>query len=309
MTGPAKGRRKRLGRISFLNVLPVFYALENGIIHHDYEIVSATPSELNRRIAGAQLYASAVSSVEYARRAADYLILPDLSISSDGPVRSVVCLSRRPFADMAGRPIVLSAQSHTSVLLLRLLLAEVYGVKELMAVTGHPGLEIAAGNLPEAFLAIGDEALRYGRHPAYPHSMDLGAAWKELTGLPFVFALWVVRRQNFGPAGKDEISGPDRQAVISRDKQAISFACGREDDPGALLRASRDWGMAHMDEVLATAAAAYPFMDRAGLEDYFSCLRYSLGDREQTGLKLFWQKLAAAGELPHPSELEFLRRR
>jgi chorismate dehydratase len=300
-----------LGRIGFLNVLPVCYAMENGVIRHDYEIVSATPAELNRSIAGAQLDASAVSCVEYARRAENYLVLPDLSISSHGPVRSVVCLSRRPFANMAEKAVVISAQSHTSVLLLRLLLAELYGVKEITALTGHPGSEIAAGNLPEAFLAIGDEALRYGRHPAYPYRMDLGAAWKELTGLPFVYALWVVRRQAFDPVEADETFGSDRSAPIPGRERAMPLAPEEEgeDDPGALLRASRDWGMAHMDEVLAAAAAAYPFMDMAGLKDYFSCLKYSLGDFEQAGLKLFWQKLAAAGELPEPPELVFLRRR
>ncbi|MDR2799769.1 MAG: menaquinone biosynthesis protein [Desulfovibrio sp.] len=303
-------RRKRLGRIGFLNVLPVHYALEKGIIRHGYEIVSATPAELNRRIAGAQLDASAVSCVEYARRAENYLILPDLSISSNGPVRSVVFLSRRPFANMAETPIVISVQSHTSVLLLRLLLDELCGLKKIMTITGHPGSEIVAGNLPEAFLAIGDEALRYGCHPAYPHRMDLGAAWKELTGLPFVFALWIVRRRAFGLTGNDETSGSDRPAPIPHGERAMPFAFeeGDEDDPGTLLRASRDWGMAHMDEVLTVAAAAYPFMDMASLKDYFSCLRYSLGDCEQAGLKLFWQKLVRAGELSHLPELVFLQR-
>jgi chorismate dehydratase len=270
-----------MGRIAFLNVLPVYYALESGIVRHDYELVRGTPAELNRRMAAGGLDAASVSCVEYARRPERYLLLSDLSISSDGPVRSVLLLSRFPAEDLQGRSVVLSAQSHTSVLLLRLLLAEIYGVTRFSAASGQATEKIGAGQFPEAFLTIGDEALRLGRHPDYPYRLDLGQAWKEHTGLPFVFGLWIALRRNVENAGK------------------------RAEDPGAPLRASRDYGKAHMDEILKAAARSHPFMTPAEQADYFTCLNHYLGEDELTGLKLFWRKLADMGELPGVPDLHF----
>jgi chorismate dehydratase len=268
-----------VGRIAFLNVLPVYYALEAGIIAHDYELVRGTPAELNRRTAAGELDAASVSCVEYARRPERYLLLRDLSISSDGPVRSVLLLSRVPARALQGRNILLSAQSHTSVLLLRLLLAEAYGVTRFTGASGQAAEELGAGRFPDAFLAIGDEALRLGGHPHYPYCLDLGQIWREHTGLPFVFGLWI----------------------------ALRSACegAAAEDPGVLLRASRDYGRAHKEEILRAAARSHPFMTSAEHADYFACLKHGLGEREQAGLKLFWSKLADAGELPYVPELEF----
>ncbi|MDR2605429.1 MAG: menaquinone biosynthesis protein [Desulfovibrio sp.] len=268
-----------MGRIAFLNVLPVYYALEAGIIAHDFELVRGTPAELNRLTAAGELDAASVSCVEYARRPERYLLLRDLSISSDGPVRSVLLLSRFPVETLRGRSILFSAQSHTSVLLLRLLLAEVYGVTAFSAASGQAAEELGAGRFPDAFLAIGDEALRLSGHPQYPYRLDLGQVWREHTGFPFVFGLWIALRR----AGEN----------------------AAEEDPGALLRASRDYGRGHMEEILRAAARSHPFMTSAEHADYFACLKHSLGEREQAGLKLFWSKLADAGELPGVPELEF----
>jgi chorismate dehydratase len=268
-----------MGRIAFLNVLPVYHALEAGIIAHDHELVRGAPAELNRRMAAGELDAASVSCVEYARRPERYLLLRDLSISSDGPVRSVLLLSRFPVEALQGGSILLSAQSHTSVLLLRLLLAEVYGVTRFTTASGQAGEELEAGRFPDAFLTIGDEALRLGKHPRYPYRLDLGQVWRERTGLPFVFGLWIVLRG------------------FREDAAA--------EDPGVSLRASRDYGRAHMEEILRAAARSHPFMTSAEHADYFTCLKHSLGEREQAGLKLFWSKLAEAGELPDVPKLEF----
>ncbi|MDR1241445.1 MAG: hypothetical protein LBM00_01475, partial [Deltaproteobacteria bacterium] len=175
--------------------------------------------------------------------------------------------------------ILFSAQSHTSVLLLRLLLAEIYGVTRFTAASGQAAEELGAGRFPDAFLSIGDEALRLSRHPHYPYCLDLGQAWREHTGLPFVFGLWIALR------------GIREDAAT--------------EDPGVSLRASRDYGRTHMEEILRAAARSHPFMTRAEHADYFACLNHSLGEREQAGLKLFWSKLADAGELAGVPELQF----
>ncbi|MDL2316645.1 menaquinone biosynthesis protein [Desulfovibrio sp. OttesenSCG-928-A18] len=280
---PREQTRPRMGRIGYLNVLPLYHALESGEIAHDYELVYGPPAELNRRMAAGEMLAASTSCVEYARRPERYLLLQDLAIGSKGPVQSVLLLSRVPVAELEGRRILVSAETHTSAALLRMLLDERYGLRRISYHTGSATELAASGNPPTAFLAIGDEALRLRRHPLYPHVLDLGEAWINWTGLPFVFGVWVADRAAF--------SG-------NRTPQTRS--------PGALLREGRAWGERHMDRILDIAVQNYPHMSRREHEDYFTGLSYSLGPVEQQGLLLFWQKLAARGEIARAPALDFL---
>ena len=275
-----------MGRIGYLNVLPIYHALESGAIAHDYELIYGPPAELNLRMAAGDMLAASTSCIEYARRPERYLLLHDLAIGSDGPVQSVLLLSRRPVRELHGRRILVSAETHTSAALLRLLLNERYGLQGISYYTGSATELVASGSPPEAFLAIGDEALRLRKHPLYPHLTDLGGEWNEWTGLPFIFGLWVADRAAFEREG-----GP-------------GASC---ENPAALLRRSRDWGMEHLEHILDIAEQNYPNMTRQEHADYFAGLgAYALGEREQAGLRLFWQKLAAAGEIPRVPEMRFL---
>lgn len=276
----------RMGRIGYLNVLPIYHALESGTIKHGYELVYGPPAELNRRMAGGEMLAASTSCVEYARRPERYRLLPNLSIGSNGPVQSVLLLSRCPVEQLSGRNILVSAETHTSATLLRLLLTRRYELRELSYHVGSATELAASGNPPEAFLAIGDEALRLRRHPLYPYALDLGDAWTAWTGLPFIFGVWVADRRAFSPS-----SGSSSRAV---------------ENPGKLLSRARDWGLAHMDRILDIAVQNYPNMTRQEHADYFNGLSYSLGEREQAGLLLFWEKLAQAGEIPKVPTLDFL---
>ena len=90
----------KIGRIPYINCYPVYGAIDRGIIPLEAEIVSGVPTDLNRRMAAGELDISVVSAVEYARDAERYLLLPDLAISCDGPVRSVMLFSRRPASEL-----------------------------------------------------------------------------------------------------------------------------------------------------------------------------------------------------------------
>src|SRR5439155_1284510 len=163
----------RLGRIGYINCYPVYGAIDRGVTPLAAELVTGTPSELNDLLAAGELDLSVVSAVEYARHARDYILLPDLAISCDGPVRSVALCSRRPVGqldDRTVRPRMAQARAEAAVL---------------------DGL----AHLPhEAVLVIGDAALLLAARHAYPHRYDLGEEWKRWTGLPFVFAIWAARR-------------------------------------------------------------------------------------------------------------------
>ena len=271
----------RMGRISYLNVLPIYHPLEAGILPHDYELVAAPPALLNEMMQRGELHVSSCSCIEYARSPERYYLVEDLSIGSRGPVMSVLLLSRLPLRELNGHEIYISGESHTSVALLRLLMREYYGL-EVRYRSGRVSTALRSDMPPTAFLAIGDEALQLRAHPDYPYRLDMAEAWREWTGLPFIFGLWVVSRQ----AADQKI-----------------FPC----DPGELLRQGRDWGLSHMDVILELTGHGCP-LSREELRTYYrDGLLYTLRDDELRGLESFYQKLAAAKMIAAAPPLEFYR--
>jgi chorismate dehydratase len=285
---PASSRtspRIRLGRIGYLNVLPLHHPLETGIIGNgsgpaDFELVAGPPAELNALMDQGLLDLSGCSSIEYARHADKYLLVPNLAIGSRGPVQSVLLLCRTRPEDLDGRTVLVSAATHTSAALVDLLLTQQLGVRPGYR-TGDASAVLARGERPEAILCIGDEALNLRRHPDYPVRMDLGEAWRQWTGLPFIFGVWIARRD----------------AVATRRAEIVAGA--------RLLLAGKAWGQAHLDEISALAARGGS-MDKAQMRSYFDGLVYDLGAEEQAGLRLFYERLAEAGVIAQAPELEFL---
>ncbi|MFL5508369.1 MAG: MqnA/MqnD/SBP family protein, partial [Gemmatimonadaceae bacterium] len=96
----------KIGRIPYINCYPVYGALDRGIVRLDADLVDGVPTDLNRRMASGDLDISVVSAVEYARDSQRYLLLPDLAISCDGPVRSVMLFSRRPATELTARNVL-----------------------------------------------------------------------------------------------------------------------------------------------------------------------------------------------------------
>lgn len=262
----------RLGRIPYVNCYPVYAAMDRGVIACPATVVSGTPAELNDRLADGRLDVSVVSAVAYAEQGSAYELLPDLAISSDGPVRSVLLFSRRPPEELGGTRVLVSTSSRTSVLLLDLLARDRWGVAfETAQAPAEPGdLDLLAAVPHEAVLVIGDAALLLGARHTYPFVTDLGEAWKAWTGLPFVFAVWAARRDADGAAVRD----------VHR-----------------VLLASRKWGLAHLDGLAAQAAAATG-VDRAACAAYLSGLDYGLSYRHLAGLTDFLRRLAARGVVP-----------
>ena len=265
----------RLGRIPWINAYPVYGAIDRGLVTVPASLVSGTASELNDRLAAGELDVSVVSAVEYARNAAEYHLLPDLAISCDGPVHSVALFSRRPVAELDGRTVLLSASSRTSVLLLQLLCRHRWDVTPRFATVRAEAIDLAAlGGFPhEAVLVIGDAALMLASRREYPVRVDLGAAWKEWTGLPFVFAVWAARRN----AARSEV-----RRVHER------------------LLESRSWGLAHLDELSAEAAGATAVSEQV-CRAYLAGLDYALSYRHLAGLTDFFRRLAQDGLVPDGS--------
>jgi len=158
----------RLGRISYVNMAPVFYGLGA-----DVEEVPGVPTELNRMLLDGEIDIAPIPSIEYARNADQLRILPRLCVSSEGAIDSIQLVTRLSFGQV--RTVAATPESATSVVLVRVLL---------------PQAEIVPfGSAADATLLIGDAALRSAFEDPTPH-YDLGRLWLERTGLPMVFAVW-----------------------------------------------------------------------------------------------------------------------
>src|SRR5690349_8418365 len=170
----------RLGRIPWINCYPIYGAIDRGLVTIPAELVSGTASELNDLLAAGELQLSVVSAVEYARNAAAYHLLPDLAISCDGPVHSVMLFSKRPVDQLTGATVLRTASSRTSVLLLELLCRHRWRVEPRFATVRAEAMDLGAlAGLPhEAVLVIGDAALLLDARGTYPYQVDLGSEWK-----------------------------------------------------------------------------------------------------------------------------------
>ena len=272
----------RIGRIGYINCAPVYGAIDCGVVAlpQGAELITGTPAELNDLLVAGELDVSVISAIEYARHAKELLLLPELAISCDGPVRSVALFSRRPVTDLGNHTVLLSAASRTSVALLELLCRDVWKIKPKFAEARAEAQDLdALAALPhEAVLVIGDAALSLAARRTYAHRYDLGEEWKRWTGLPFVFAVWAARR----------VASP---AAVRRGHQT--------------LLASRAWGLAHLDDLAADASRATG-VAVAACREYLGGLDYALTYKHLAGLTDFFRRLAAHGIVPDGS-LQFLQ--
>ena len=263
----------RIGRIAYVNCYPVYGAVDRGLVTLDGELISGVPTSLNALMAAGSLDISVVSAVEYARDSARYLLLPDLAISCDGPVRSVMLFSKRPVQELDGRRVLVSRSSMTAVALLELLFDHVWRAEpDFIPGDAEIGDIARFDEEPhDARLVIGDAALLLdGPATPYAYRYDLGSEWKTWTGLPFVFAVWVAQRTT--PVA-----------------DALRVHAG--------LIASRDWGLAHLD-VLAEQAAKTTGMSLVVCHEYLSGLDYRLSYPHLAGLTDFFRRLVLAGHVP-----------
>jgi len=259
----------RIGRIGYINCAPVYGAIDRGVVAlpPGGELITGTPAELNDLLVAGELDVSVISAIEYARHAKDLLLLPDLAISCDGPVRSVALFAKHPVSELSNRTVLLSASSRTSVALLELLCREVWKIRPKFAEARAeaPDLETLAALPHEAVLVIGDAALQLAAAGTYPHRYDLGEEWKRWTGQPFVFAVWAALR----------VASP------------VAVRRGHE-----TLLTSRTWGLAHLDD-LAAEASHKTGVPVAMCREYLGGLDYAFSDQHRIALTDFLRRVGS----------------
>ncbi|PJE95559.1 menaquinone biosynthesis protein [Streptomyces carminius] len=275
-------RRPRVGHIQFLNCLPLYWGLVHTGTLLDVELTKDTPEKLSEQLVDGNLDIGPVTLVEFLRHTDRLVALPDIAVGCDGPVMSCVIVSKVPLEHLDGERVALGSTSRTSVRLAQLLLAERYGLTPRYY-TCPPDLGLMMQEAQAAVL-IGDAALRASLHDAPRlglHVHDLGAMWKEWTGLPFVFALWAARRD-----------------YLAREPENV-----REVHRAFL--ASRDLSLAEVGKV-AEQAARWEAFDAELLERYFTTLDFRLGAGQLAGIAEFARRTGPTTGFPADVRVELL---
>lgn len=237
----------RVGSVKALNTVPLTRGIEDQVIY-------APPAQLAAMLQRDELDAALVSVVEPLWHDR-YDILDGVAIASLGEVKSVILAHRRPLDQV--QEVYCDPGSLTGVALLRVLLAE-RGLKPQFKTL--PSYDLTA--LPDYALLIGDAALDLQMAPHEHEIWDLGTAWYELTRLPFVYAVWALRR------GLDH--APLRQA----------------------LRQAKDFGMETLDAIIRSR----PEYDLDFRRDYLGWhIHYHLAEDEKRGISRFMELLDKHG--------------
>ncbi|HSK47233.1 MAG TPA: menaquinone biosynthesis protein [Coriobacteriia bacterium] len=264
--------RPRLGHIQFINCLPLYYGMVKQDVLLDVDLVRADPADLAQMIVGGKLDVAPIPAIEYARNADDLVLLPDISISSDGEVQSILLVSKVPAETIGeGSTVALAANSRTSQVLARILLAKRWGVAPSY-VEMPPDLPAMLRDA-DAALLIGDEAIRaYWEPPTGLYTYDLGAEWKSWTGMPMVYAVWAVRRE------------------FAEQSPAATAAVAHA------LAGSLAYCRNHLDDI-SEYAARWEHFGADRFRSYFDALQFRFEPRYRDGLTRYLSEAAALGQL------------
>jgi chorismate dehydratase len=175
----------RLGVVNFLNATPLIDGISTvqGI-----DLVPKVPSELTGCLERGEVDIALSSSIDYQRSEEQLCILPVGALSSEGETLTVRLCSTEPLGKIS--VVHCDTDSHTSVALLQIILKNKYGITPDVIPCDVRKHSSSNTRLPETVLLIGDKVVTSVNDGLYPYQLDLGYAWHEQTGLPFVFATW-----------------------------------------------------------------------------------------------------------------------
>ncbi len=265
------GSVRRIGCVSFLNARPLIEGLEDGA---DPVVKFDVPSRLLADLEAGEVDVSLCPVIDLQRSAAPLEVVPVGGIGCDGPTLTVRIYSRVPLDQITD--IHVDTDSHTSICLMRVLLAELYHIKPRL-IDYHAREHVAGHRIitqPDTMLLIGDKVVTSAPGDCdYPHQMDLGEAWKRLTGLPFVFAVWMAR-------------------------QGSSLG-----DLPSLLDQNRRTNAKRIDAIVAKHASRLGWPDDLARQYLGHWLKYAIGPRELEAMRLFFSKAKEHGVIDELREM------
>lgn len=253
-----------VGHINYLNCLPLTYSLTKQPFSM-FKLTQAVPSQLNQAIINNHLDISPVSSIIYAKNFDKLMILPNISIMADGPVQSIILVSKKKIEDISTDKILLTAQSSTSHCLLKIIMNKQYQAKPQYFIQKLSPLNPIPKENVTAALFIGDDALYLKYHQQDDlYYYDLGEQWKNLTHLCMVYAVWVVNR-NFA------------QNFPNQTKQIHQY-----------IQNGFSWGFNNLSQAIIDLASQKPFSYKQ-LDEYLHVIQWKLNDEQLEALSLFYQ--------------------
>ncbi|MEO7145089.1 MAG: menaquinone biosynthesis protein [Bryobacteraceae bacterium] len=259
--------KPRVCAVSYLNTVPLVWGMLHGPQRDFFDLSFALPAVCADRLAGGSADIGIVPVAHLLRQ--ELKIFRGAGIACRGPVRSILLVSKVPFGRI--QTLATDSGSRTSVQLARIVLAQRYGAEpRLISLPADlsPMLEQA-----DAALLIGDPALRLDPEEIPFRSLDLGAEWTEMTGLPMVFAVW---------AGAKNVWTDERERAFT---------------------GSHRFGLEHIDDIVraehaargVTAAAAHRYLTRN--------IVFDLGEKEYAGMDLFLRQAAQLDPLGVPESV------
>lgn len=260
-------RPLRLGAVSYLNTKPLVYGLD--AVRDQFDVRFDVPSKCASLLHEGKVDLGLIPAIEYLR--GDYVIVPGVSIASDGPVATVAVFTRMPLGDV--KTMALDLSSRTSVALTRILCATHWRIEPAFT-PAEPDLD-AMLSRADAALVIGDPAFDIDPVQRGVNKIDLGSEWKALTGMPLVYAMWVGRPGAATPA-----------------------QC-------RALQEARDRGVAHLADIARDVGGGDPDLERRSLIYLRDNLKYGLGAAEVAGLTRFHELAAEVGLVPELRPLRF----
>jgi chorismate dehydratase len=258
----------KISVVQYLNTAPLVWGMLHGPQQGKYDLEFTTPGACADAVRQRRAAVGIVPSIEV-QRLEHAQVITGISIASKGQVKSVLLLSKKPIEKV--QSIALDNSSRTSTALLRVLLRKFYS--HFVALKPQAPKPEAMLKSADAALVIGDPALTF--QGKVEHVYDLAAEWKKFTGLPFVFAVW---------AGYED-------ARLGRFRKDFEE--------------SREYGLAHLDEIAAEYAPKLKLPGEA-LKVYLSeNINYSLDEENRQGLREFYKLAREAGIIPVEKELLF----
>lgn len=259
----------RLGSVNYLNCRPLVHEL-GGDADPLFSLRFDPPAACASLLSAGEIDLGLIPTIAYADRPAD-LVVPGVSIASEGPVASVALFTKKPLAEI--HTIALDTSSRTSVALTRILCARRFDIAPTF-VRLAPDLEsMLAGH--DAALLIGDPALFVDHRALGAEKIDLGQAWTEMTGLPFVWAFWAGRADSLPPHAVRRMQSAKEAGVRVSDALADAYMTDRPQ---------------------------YQEMARHYLREH---ILFDLNDRMLQGLQTYYREAAALGVIASPVEPRF----
>ena len=242
-----------MGAVQYLNTKPLIYGLQQGMMQEELDLVMDYPANVAKMLIEDQVDIGLVP-VATIPKLKDYHIVCDYGIACDGEVASVGLFSDVPMEEIS--TVLLDYQSRTSVRLARILMKEFWKIDPEIIDTRDDFRGQIKGTT--AGIVIGDRALEQRKDSAYV--FDLGQAWKEMTGLPFVFAAWISNK---------EIDPNFQQAFNEANR----------------------YGLERLEEVVAR----HPYQTYDLITYYKENIDYSLDAKKMEGLQLYLKYLTQFG--------------